>query len=171
MEENIMVVQNKVTNFLNKVEVLSLDQIGHLEKHTGQTDSDMIHRIVSEKKPVVTSFCLELDDIKTRIRAILREYADEVVDWICDQADGDDFFIYADQHELVGTGFFKEGWHEWNAGPAHCSQILLCLRKVETRNDTTFKIVSCYPYVSDEDIAEMAALKAEYRQKQLQMAI
>ena len=69
--------------------------------------------------------------------------------------------------ESIGRGFFKECWHEWNAGAATCHGIVLMLSKVERRNDTIFRISSCYPTYNHVDKQELIKKTAEYKKQQM----
>lgn len=153
--------KQEINNF---AETLCGSEVAHLERHYNLSDSEMIHRCITEEKNLVTTFTIDEDEIVKQIKGmLLDEYNQaEIIDWLNDESDGEPWALEGEMDAPVGRGFFKEHWHEWNAGAANCSLVVLVLKKVERRYDTTFRIASCYPSYSEKDKEELCRRQAEY---------
>lgn len=147
--------------YIRLVNNLTLESIeingGHiLAKHMDQTDSDLIHRCTKENKKLATVFTTSKKDVLEIIKEALldEEYMTPecVIEWLDDDSDGGDFYAVKEFEYAIGKGYFRASWHEWNKGPAMCHSINVVLRKVERKSDTTFKIITAYPCVTEGDV-------------------
>lgn len=147
--------------YIKIVESLTLESIemdgGHiLAKHLEKSDSDLIHRCSKANKKLATSFTVSREKTLALIKEALLDEEFEtpecVLEWLDDDSDGGDFYAIKEFNSIIGKGFFRAAWHEWENGPAACHSINVVLRKVERKRDTTFKIITAYPTVTQEDV-------------------
>ncbi len=143
--------------FLKEVYRLTVPQIdyngGHIfMKHMHQTNEMLRQRVISEKVDATTfNKNISEDEILDLIITALEKFSDELLDWINDPSDGGNYEAWIDAKRVIGRGYSKERWHEWDKGAYPCSELCVALVKVERKYDTTFKIVTAYPRYTDKD--------------------
>lgn len=147
--------------YIRLVNNLTLESIemngGHiLAKHLDQTDRNLIYRCTKDNKKLATSFLFSKEEVLEMIKDALldEEYMtpESIIEWLDDDSDGGDFYAVKEYDHVVGKGYFRAAWHAWDKGPAMCHSINVVLRKVERKADTTFKIVTAYPCVTENDV-------------------
>jgi hypothetical protein len=135
---------------------------GHISRHIKCEDGFLIDRILSERKELATTFDCSSDEavelIKTACLDEEWQMPECIKEWLDDESDRDDYAFDFDFDHVIGHGFFKKGWHDWNSGVAYCSRLTVVLRKVELRDGSdTFRVYSAYPTVTEEDIERTKA--------------
>lgn len=147
--------------FKKIVNALTIESIemegGHvIAKHDKLTDSDLIDRCARCKKDLATTFeCSRVQILKMIQETLLDdefETPECILEWLDDDSDGGLFIAEKDYEESVGRGFFRAAWHNWEKGAVTCHRVSVILKKVERKNDYTFKIITAYPTVTEEDI-------------------
>lgn len=136
---------------------------GHLHKHLNVEDGKLIDRVLTEHKRLATTFDGNEDEVMDLIKAVLLDDSNDmpqmVLEWFNDDTDPDDFRWDIELGRVVGHGFFKEGWHDWNTGAAKCTAVTIQLRKkVSRRSGKKFlNIVTAYPLCCHDDIKRVVA--------------
>lgn len=149
--------KNEFVKIVNDITLETMEIMGGhtLFKHFNQTHSDLINRCVKEKK-AATVFTLSKDEVLNLIKeTLLDEEFEEpecIIEWLNDNADGGDYVAIKNFDEIIGEGFYREKWHEWENGSVECRSINIVLRKVERKTDTTFKIITVYPSITEDDV-------------------
>ena len=143
--------------FIKTASVLNIgaNNKGHIYKHMHSlwtSDEALIERIIKEGVSGATVFDITVEEIDSYIKAALLDYEDELLDWITDDSDGDNYVASITAKKPIGHGYFKKSWHEWNAGPCKCSDLIVVLKKVERKYDTWVKIVTVYAVPNKQDV-------------------
>lgn len=148
----------KQNTYERKVQTMNYATIelsgGHLDRHVGNEDGELIARITERKIDCATTFDCEVDDVISLMQQALLDADNEadVLEWINDYSDGDDWEVYFEFSAPIGHGFYRKNWHEWNNGAVYCSAISVILRKND--NTDSFDVVTAYPVATEEDIAD-----------------
>lgn len=152
-------MQTTLKNRISNLDWYEIKEMGcHIDRHLNMSDSDLIHRLVTEKnkdgQPLegATVFDIPQEELLEYIKKALLEFEEELNDWLNDDSDGEDYAPYLDCGKHIGHGYFKSRQHNWNSGAWECSQIVVVLRKEERKYDTTFTIKTCYcePSIADK---------------------
>lgn len=125
---------------------------GHIYIHKNKDDSELMKRAKAESIFGASSFTCDAETLVECIRKALYNYEADLLDWLQDNSDGDDYSAECLFEEPIGKGYYNAKWHEWSKGAVQCKRIVVVLRKVERTYDTTFSIVTAYCEPSEEDM-------------------
>lgn len=134
---------------VSEIDYLSRD--GHImAQHVGKSEKELIKRVVGNKMSKCSSFFNEYDALDY-IQIAIKDYADDLVDWLNDYSDDEDMEAEATFDVPIGYGYFKESWHDWNKGPVPCSSCKVIFEKDLDHEDRPYRIRTAYPEYTEED--------------------
>ena len=144
--------------FLRKVSVLDVENMkalgcAHIANHMNMSDKDLMRRAGKSDIYGASTFTCSAEEIVEAVKMALEDYADELVDWLNDGSDADDYVATFECDEVLGHGFYRTKWHVWDDGACDCHGIAVVLRKVEAKYETTFRFVTTYCEPTQDDIA------------------
>ena len=150
---------------INGLDVYNMKAMGcHIDRHLNMSDSDLIHRATTAKTSDGSSlfgastFTVSAEEVVEAAKMALYDYAEELVEWLNDYSDGEDYVAEFECDKNLGHGFYNMKWHNWNDGACECHRIAVVLTKVMRKDDTAFKFVTCYCEPTDADIENCKAL-------------
>lgn len=147
-----MVRIEDVTKKINTLSVETAEAEGaHILKMHARLDETQLIRHAKETYEGASTFQCSNEKITMYIRKTLADYADWICDWLNDDSDGEPLECALEMDETVGIGYYRENWHEWNTGAVKSSGIRVVIKKVERKYDTTFSIITAYPYATEAD--------------------
>ena len=117
------------------------------------TDSDLIHRTLNAPRniPGASVFTADENVVLQAIQETLMDYSEWITEWLNDYSDREELFCESEVDTVLGKGFYKKSWHNWNkAGAAQLHKICVVLRKSDNANG--YRIHTCYPEFTAEDI-------------------
>ena len=121
---------------------------GHVSRHFGAADADLIERIKEEGVRAASTFDITSDEVLSLIKDVMLDetyqYPEMVIDWLGDEADGDNLILYKDYGRKIGHGFFDFKWHNWAKGAMDCTELDIVMKKVQRRYDDIFAIVTVF---------------------------
>ena len=118
---------------------------GHTFLHRHISDEELMKRVKNSNILAATVFDIEDNDVLEYAKKALLEFEPDLIDWLNDDKDEEDYVAYFNAGVPIGPGYYKAKWHEWKNGPVECDTIAVVCRKRDRKYDSTFKVVSLFP--------------------------
>lgn len=143
---------------LKRLGALDKYNMGDFLKHIDEEDGYLIDRVLTEHKKLATTFrgIEEGKLINFILKCLTREdVVSAVFQWLNDYSQGNIATFSFNCSTVLGYGFFKEAWHNWNEGAVPCHKLTICLKRTDDEA-RGFVVASVYPSVNAVDMNYVA---------------
>ena len=138
-------IQKWIKDYITNLK--GMENFGHLfERHLNHPDEKMM-RSCAHEKCTITSFTGSEEAIVEAIKSLLLTNCDEIVEWLADDSDNEDWILYGDlsDFDIQGKCYLNSPKHNWKEGPKECSEFVVVLTKKRSKKRLEFLIKSSYP--------------------------
>lgn len=141
---NIEVLEKIVNNLC--LETLEMNG-GHILSCHDTTDDVLIYRLKNENKYASSAWDIPRKRILTLIQKGILAYGEKVIKWMNATSYQGDIILKLNCKDVIGHGYTKAKWHNWEDGAWTTTSYIVVLRKVYTNsNYDTFTVASAYPF-------------------------
>lgn len=116
----------------------------HIEEKHLNKSCDYLKNRCKETKSSASTFIGYKDEVISLIVKTLLENADAISEYLADDTDSDNFFIYGNLTPSVAGIMFQYHGHDWNQGALECEEFVIVITKLRNK-ENGFAIKTAHP--------------------------